>query len=249
MSDSARAVIFGDDAGSYDRSRPGYPMQAIEHIEGLGPAATVVEVGAGTGKATVAMARPGRRLICVEPSPDMAGVLEAKDLPGVEVVVGRFEAWDGPHEPVDLIYAAQAWHWVDRDTGYAKARSLLRHGGALALMWNIHEDRYGDFADVYERHAPHLLEELDDRVRRRDSHDWLADMGAAGFADLELFTHEWSDRLTAAEVRSLYATYSDHMMLPEPVRTALLDDFERAIEERGGFVVLDYRTVVHSGRA
>lgn len=249
MTERPRALVFGEDAVSYDRARPSYPQPAIDHMLGLVDATRVVEIGAGTGKATVDVARPGIGLTCLEPSPEMAAVLRAKALAGVEVVVSRFEDWDGPAGDVDLIFAAQSWHWVDRARGYERARSLLRPGGAIALMWNIPANRYSEHEEAYLTHAPQLLEEGDDRIDRRDHHDWLADLRSAGFADIARFTHNWSAELGASSVRALYATYSDHMMLPEPDRTALLAALEESVRAAGGVASIRYRTDVFSGRA
>lgn len=245
--DPARAVIFGRDAAGYEDARPSYPEAAVAHVESLVTARDVVEVGAGTGKATVAFARDGRRLVCLEPSPQMAELLAEKDLPGVEVVVSTFEQWDGPADALDLIVAAQAWHWVDRERGFSKALRLLRPGGCLALMWNIPMDRYGRHAESYQRWAPQLLAERDERIQRRDDHDWTADMATAGFVDTARFTHHWSQELTAAGYRSLYATYSDHMMLEEPNRTRLLDELAATVDGWGGSALVEYRTEVFSG--
>lgn len=248
MVDGERAVVFGRDAATYDSARPSYPEAAIGRIEGLVDATDAVEVGAGTGKATEAMADPGLVLTCLEPSPEMAGVLESKQLPGVTVVVSSFEDWGGQTDSADLIYAAQAWHWVDRETAFDKAVSILRPGGLLALMWNVPLDRYSRHPDVYRRYAPQLLAEYDERVRRRDSHDWSADMDRAGFVDTGRFTHQWSEALTAGQYRDLYSTYSDHMMLEEPDRTLLLDALAADVDRWGGSVAVEYRTEVFSGR-
>jgi SAM-dependent methyltransferase len=248
MSDPRRAIIFGEYAVTYDRHRPTYPAETIDRILGLVPVTRALEIGAGTGKATEAIAREGIDLVCLEPSPGMAELLGEKDLPGVEVVVSTFEDWEGTSGEFDLIYAAQAWHWVDRATGYDKARSLLRPGGALALIWNIPTNRYGGYEDLYAAHAPDLLEENDERIRRRDTHDWGADLIAAGFRDVQVHSHIWSDELTAPQLRSLYSTYSDHMMLPETARDDLLSALESRVESRGGAVV-EYRTEVSSGLA
>ncbi len=248
MEDASRAVIFGRDATTYEMARPSYPGVAIAHIEASVEAETAIEIGAGTGKATEAMARPGLRLICLEPSPQMADILAAKELPGVEVVVSTFEDWAGEPGYADLIYAAQAWHWVDRQAGFDKAFHLLRPGGALALIWNIPLDRYQRHEEIYNRFAPQLLAELDERIRRRDSHDWTADMETAGFADAQRFTHEWTDELTADRYRALYSTYSDHMMLKEPHRTHLLDALAESVDKNGGTTTVEYRTEVFSGR-
>ena len=248
MTDPARAVIFGRDAETYDRHRPEYPREAVEHTFGLVETSKAIEVGAGTGKATAAFARPGLQLTCLEPSPGMAEVLREKDLPGVVVVESTFEEWEGPDAPVDLLFAAQAWHWVDPTVGFDKARRLLRPGGALALIWNVPLDRYGNFEDVYRRHAPELLEERDDRIKKRDSDSWLEDIDAAGFADVFRFTQGWSVSLSGTETSALYSTYSDHITLPRPQRSALLAALAETVDEHGG-VDIEYRTEVFSGKA
>ena len=248
MDDTERAVVFGRDAITYEAVRPAYPEAAIRHITELVDAADAVEVGAGTGKATEAMARPGLALTCIEPSPQMARMLEAKGLPGVTVEVASFEDWDGAPDSVDLIYAAQAWHWVDPDTAFEKALTVLHPGGVLALMWNIPLDRYSRHPEAYRRHAPELLAERDERVKRRDSHDWDEDLDRAGFADIGRFTHEWSEEMTVDRYRALYSTYSDHMLLDEPRRSRLLDALAADVESWGGTAVVEYRTEVFTGR-
>jgi len=249
MKDPARAVIFGKRAETYDRARPNYPPAAIAHIESLVEARRALEVGAGTGKATVDMARRGRRLICLEPSVEMAEILSQKTLPDVEVVVSTFEDWPGEEDSIDLVFAAQAWHWVDHDTAYDRALLLLRRGGALALMWNVPVDRYAMFNAVYEEHAPDLLAEHDERIAKRDSVTWLDEMGAAGFGALHHFRHEWSVTLSASELRALYSTYSDHMALPDEQREPLLDGLAAEVDRHGGAVETKYRTNVFAGLA
>lgn len=248
VSSGERAVIFGRDAGTYDDARPSYPQAGIDHVTSLVEASRAVEVGAGTGIATAGFARQDLALTCLEPSPEMAALLDARSLPGVEVVVSTFEDWESEADSVDLVYAAQAWHWVDAKTGFRKALAVLRPGGVLALMWNIPVDRYGNHLETYSAHAPQLLAERDERIKRRDDHDWCADMDTAGFVDTQRFTHKWSDELTADQYRALYSTYSDHMMLEETVRTRLLDALAADVATRGGTATVEYRTEVFSGR-
>jgi len=248
MTDPARGVIFGREADVYDLSRPSYPEAALEHIRALVDARTAIEVGAGTGKATVGIAHSGLDLTCIEPSLQMAEILRSKRLPGVEVVVSTFEEWRGTPASLDLVFAAQAWHWVDQGTAYRRTLELLRPGGAIALMWNIPNDRYGMFEDVYSEHAPELLTERDQRIHKRDSVIWSGDLDEAGFTGVARFTHTWRDRVTSAQVRALYSTYSDHLLLPERQREALLDALASAVLEMGGSVEIEYRTEVFSGR-
>ena len=53
MSDERRerAASFGSVAGAYERSRPGYPDDAVRWLAGAVPC-EVVDLGAGTGKLT-----------------------------------------------------------------------------------------------------------------------------------------------------------------------------------------------------
>jgi SAM-dependent methyltransferase len=244
-----RGVVFGQAVDAYDRLRPSYPPVAIDHVLSITSVGTAVEVGAGTGIATTGFAREGLRIVCVEPDPAMAAVLEARRLPGVEVVLSRFEDWAPKEIRVDLVFAAQAWHWIELGLGYQKALEILRPGGVIALMWNVQVERYRRFGTVYQEHAPELLAEADARILRRDSNTWRGELEDAGFADVGQFTHPWSVSRSAAEVCALYSTFSDHITLDPGRRERLLGALETHIDGMGGSVQLEYRTQVFTGRA
>lgn len=238
-----RALIFGDAAATYDAARPDYPIEAIDHVLGLTGVRRALEVGAGTGKATARFARPGLGITCLEPSPAMAAVLIGRGLPAVDVEVVAFEEWNGSGSSVDLVYAAQSWHWLEHSTAYERANRLLRKGGALALIWNVEQDRYARFAAVYRVHGPEILEES---AGSKDQ-SWLAHLEAAGFREPHVFTHRWAIEHTASSYRRLLSTYSDHMMIPEPRRSRLLDELESAVTNVGGSVTVEYETRVFAG--
>lgn len=247
MKEVDRAVIFGRDAAAYDLARPGYPDEVVAHILGYVDPGYMVEIGAGTGKATEKFADGRRRITCLEPDPEMAGILHAKGLPGVSVEGLRFEDWAAA-ESVDLFLAAQSWHWVDGSVGFVKAMKLLRPGGLIALLWNVPIDRYERFVDVYREHGPEILAEQDGRVFERDQKGWLSDLEEHGFAECEVFSHPWSARLDPAQFRRLCSTYSDHMLIPEPRRTRLLDALEAGVVSTGGWFDIEYEARVFTGR-
>ena len=111
-----RAKSFGGAADEYDRMRPGCPPELVDDVvrfasNGAGEA---LEVGAGTGKATLAFADRGIAVTAVEPDAAMAAVLTSR-LAGranVTVIVSSFEEYV-PRKPVGLLFSAQAWHWTD----------------------------------------------------------------------------------------------------------------------------------------
>jgi SAM-dependent methyltransferase len=175
--------IFGAVAAMYDDVRPGYPdavRAAILDYAG-GVPASVVELGAGTGKGTELLVRLGAPVTCVEPDPRMAEVLNAK-FPGVRVAPTSFEQWTPPPGGVGLIGCALAWHWLDADTRNRRARDALAPGGTLAVFGH----RY-DYADPDVSAAvAGVLGGIDPTVKQRDEHWIRDDVRSAGvLADVE----------------------------------------------------------------
>ena len=129
-------LVFGEVAEQYDRHRPAYPDALVDdlvELAGLEADALVLEVGAGTGKATSMFAARGIRVLAVEPSAEMAAVARrvCAGYREVRIEQADFERWDPAGREFALMFAAQAWHWVEPAVGFAKAASVLRPGGVL----------------------------------------------------------------------------------------------------------------------
>jgi SAM-dependent methyltransferase len=126
-------------ADVYERARPLYPDEAIDWLLPEG-ARTVLDLGAGTGKLTRALAARGLDTIAVEPLAEMRTNL-AWAAPEARILDGTAEAIPLEDDSVDLITVAQAWHWVDPERATAEAARVLRPGGTLALIWNKRDER------------------------------------------------------------------------------------------------------------
>lgn len=134
---------FTGKAELYDKFRPSYPKELYDFIFrefGLTERSAVADVGSGTGKFAAPLAATGATVYCVEPNADMR--FKAQSLLG-----GGFVFTDGTAEHtglsdgcVDLITAAQAFHWFDADAFRAECRRILRPGGRVLLVWNIRRD-------------------------------------------------------------------------------------------------------------
>lgn len=156
-----RALTFGAVAAAYERYRFGYPDELLRAIVAYtgSPPISAVEIGAGTGKATVALAELGLQMIAVEPDPQMRAVLTDRTagFDGVRVEAGTFESYE-PSAPVDLIVAATSWHWTDPETRWARAFRSLRAGGTIAILGNGSkfsdpslDEQYKVLLDTYAR--------------------------------------------------------------------------------------------------
>lgn len=131
---------FARAAEAYEHGRPGYPPEIVEwlaKVAGIGPFTTVVDVGAGTGKLTRALAETGARTIAVEPLPEMRAMLrQACAGTGVEVVDGTAAATGLGRGLADCVTVAQALHWFASHESLASLAALLRPSGHLGVLWN-----------------------------------------------------------------------------------------------------------------
>jgi ubiquinone/menaquinone biosynthesis C-methylase UbiE len=143
----AAARGFDRQADAYDRGRPGYPAEAIAFvIETLriGPAATVVDLAAGTGKLTRELVPTGAELIAIEPVAGMREVLSRslRDVrPEILVADGTAESLPLDDASVDGVVVAQAFHWFDGPRALADLARVLRPGGRLAVVFNVRDER------------------------------------------------------------------------------------------------------------
>src|SRR5581483_5347865 len=125
-------------AEEYERTRPDYPDAVLELVP-VGAEATVLDLGAGTGKLTRVLARHYARVIAVEPLDGMRAILE-RVVPEAEALSGRAEQIPLPDSAVDGVFAGQAFHWFANDEAVAEIARVLRPGGALGVVWNAPDE-------------------------------------------------------------------------------------------------------------
>jgi SAM-dependent methyltransferase len=130
---------FDADAEAYDRTRPVCPdvmFEDLVRLAGLRRGDRVVEIGCGTGQATVPLAERGLAVTAVELGAALADLARSKTarFPDVSVATGSFEDWqDTATAPVRAVVSFNALHWIDADVRYAKPAAILAPGGVMAV--------------------------------------------------------------------------------------------------------------------
>jgi SAM-dependent methyltransferase len=247
-------LVFGEVACSYDDVRAGYRPEIAERIfRYAGGLCPVVEVGAGTGKATAMFLAAGAAVTCVEPDPAMARVLRAAFGDRVEVHLCGFEDWTPPVGGVPLVGSAQAFHWVDPSVRWWRAHDALAPGGTLALFGHW----YG-FADetleeqiniVYGEIAPELLDDPGARPGMPEEDRFHVEMAGSGlFGEVTSTLVESVVPYPTARYLTLLSTFSSHRMLAAERRGRLHDGIGAVVDRAGGVVAVHLATLLTLGR-
>lgn len=241
------AATFSGKVADYVASRPDYPRELIDQLVALGP--RVADVGAGTGLLTASLLDGGCQVVAIEPSDAMRAACDALlgGRPGYRSLSGTAEATGLEPGGIDLVTAAQAFHWFDVNTARAEFLRILTPGGQVALVWNDRLD--GDplheaMDEVFARHGGAKRGAMLAHENRADVPSFF---NGAEVRELEL-PHE--HRLDAAGLAAL--AFSRSYMPPrdgEAGRDAsaqLQDIFNRFA--RDGRVTVRYRTIAIVGR-
>ena len=214
---------FGSVAELYDRSRPTYPTAVFDDLAELArlePGSRVLEIGPGSGKATVELARRGYAVTGIELSPELADVTR-RNVPEARIVVTDFEQWDAPEAGFDAIVAFTALHWIAPELRYAKPASLIGPGGVLAVVATRHvrnDDPFWlDSQEDYDAVTPHPSNgppPLPDEIAPLEFDQEL-------FPRIERRRYPVETVYSPDEYIALIGTYSENIALPPAQRAEL----------------------------
>jgi SAM-dependent methyltransferase len=256
-------LVFGEAPELYDRARPGYSDALVEdvlaHVGLAASSCRALEVGAGTGKATVAFARNGVDVHALEPDPRMAEIARRNCEPyrHVEIEETSFEDWAVQGKAFDLLFSAQAWHWVSPEVRCPRAAEAIVPGGSLALFW--HRVRWKEDDPVrtaldacYRQLAPGLAARgpgfpgLAVGTLEEEAEAEVA--SCSDFVDVTVHEHPWEQTFDAAGYVERLRTQSDHRLVPPGELERLLEAVGDVIVARGGVVTVPHSTILVLGR-
>lgn len=204
MTGQRPATSFGAAVGAYELGRPGY---APEHVAWLldGAQGRVLDLAAGSGKLTRAVAGLGFDVVAVDPDEKMLSRVE--DIP---TFAGTAEAIPLPDDSVAAVTVGQAWHWFDPEAAGAEIARVLTPGGRLGLVWNIRDVRHPFVAALAQVMGPSPAEAMmdaDDVAR------------VPGFTPFEKRRFESARMITPEAVEALVTSRS-HWLIASPATQA-----------------------------
>lgn len=146
---------FSRHAELYRRYRPVYPPEVFAWLASLTPSrALALDVGTGNGQAALELAAHFERVIATDAS--AAQVAAATPHPRVDYRVAPAEATSLPPASIDLVLAAQAFHWFDFERFFAECRRVVRPGGVVAALTYYHPTTSPELDAVLSAYIAHV---------------------------------------------------------------------------------------------
>ena len=246
-----RRESFNTAAQLYDEARPSYPDVAIDWIldrTNIGSDDTLLEIGPGTGQATLKFAERGYKIRGVELGQNMADMLMQKvGNYNVTVDVGPFETWE-PRTAlqIPLIYSATAFHWIDEDVRYHKTHDLLKDGGHLALLFNSATDRSREeVKEAQELLRKYHTESMGERGFSRDTR-WTKEIADSGYFSLvDHLDYNWKMEITKDRLTKAFYSQSAYLSLDDEAKKEVTPQVEEVFSGLDDVFESNYKTTVY----
>lgn len=245
--------MFNQTADYYDRYRPSYPRDIIDTIvkeAKIQTGSKLLEIGAGSGKATELFSDRGFDILCIEPGNELVKIGN-KRFEGntIRFESARFEEYNLSFQSYDVIFSAQAFHWVPQPIGYEKCAYTLKENGFLALFWNMYitydneidnelleiSNKYGGFAD--------FLSEVDCEKRIESI---TAGIGGSGlFSKPKVFRRLWKQEYTADEYYGFALTGNRFVQQSNEEKYRAHKELEHLANKHKGVIERPYLCVLY----
>jgi SAM-dependent methyltransferase len=242
---------FSSRAENYAKYRPGYPDGVLDVLRsdcGLKETSIVADIGSGTGILSEVFLKNGNTVFGVEPNAPMREVAERLlASPGNFISVdGSAEATTLAPDSVDLITAAQAFHWFDRDQAKREFARILKPKGWVALIWNERRLDSTPFLRDYETLLLHYGTDYHD-VRHENVAGEIVRFFAPQTFQLKVLENFQHFNLESLKGRVCSASYIPEAGHPdfEPMFAELRQIFEKHNDQ--GIVTFEYETTVYYG--
>ena len=258
-------LTFNEDAPNYDKFRPSYTDEMYKDVIGfssLNGSKRALEIGIGTGQATLPFLKTGCKVTAIELGDKLAQFSREKfaEFTNFEVINQDFESVQLGENAYDLVYSASAFHWIPHEIGLPKVYKLLKSGGVFAWISiqpapaqehiHVHEE----IQKVYSRHSQFFGNEPvpSPQTRRQQAEKKRLDrfnvLIQYGFVGVNTKFYYGTRTFSAKDYATLISTYSDHKAMPDNIRIPFLEEIANIIDYCGGKFTLSDTIILGMGR-
>lgn len=250
MIKSDSTLRFSNRVSDYIKYRPGYPAESIDYLfEHTKPDSnsTIADIGAGTGMLTQALLSKGTQVIAVEPNNEMRDACDQQlsHYSAYKSIGGTAENTGLADQSIDLITAAQAFHWFNVDGAKQEFQRILKPTGRVALIWNRRVIGDSGFLSSYEAMLKSNVAEYS-RVNHANASDAIIREFLGENLNLVEFSNHQNFNFDGLKGRLMSTSYCP--AAGEEGHTELMAELKKLYNryQSDGIVRFDYRTQVYS---
>jgi SAM-dependent methyltransferase len=249
-SQSQLRSTFNEDAELYNRRRPGYPSTLFSDLSiltNLTPASQILEIGCGTGQATLPLAKLVGKIVAIELGPSLASLAQANlsSFPNVSIHCSSFEDWPLPlseEDKFDVVLAATSWHWLDESVRVEKSADALKENGSLVVISTHHiaggtESFFSEVQLLYERFMPGTVPGQILLAASEIPEDVAEFENSERFREVKVRRYEWEERYSTREYLDLLNTYSGHRVLERENKEEFFEGIGQLIDGKYGGMI------------
>ncbi len=243
---------FSNRVDNYAKYRPSYPaatLQLLASCCGLTPNSVIADVGSGTGISAELFLKNGNAVFAIEPNDAMRASAEArlKAYPNFKSVNAVAEETRLPDQSVDIVIAAQAFHWFDRRKAKQEFARILKPHGWVVLIWNerrLDSTRFlRGYEDLLLRHGVDYQQ-----VRHENVESEIADFFAPNAFGLKILENVQHLDFPALKGRLLSSSYTPDVS--HPSFAVMLNELEELFNatQANKTVAIEYETKIFFGQ-
>jgi SAM-dependent methyltransferase len=236
---------FNEDVLNYDKSRPTYIADLFRDVisfSGITQNSNVLEIGIGTGQATLPFLQTGCNVTAIELGNRLTEYSRIKfaAYEKIKILNADFSDYNAGENRYDLIYSATAFHWIPPETGFPKIMRLLKNNATVALFWNhpfvnrSDDDVHIAVQEIYDKYRPSDKPKAE--FSEGDCQKYSELLEQYGFKDITSKLYKQTRHLNADEYISLLNTYSDHRALDRNIKEGLETEIKGAINTLNGTI-------------
>lgn len=229
--------IFDTIPEKFDKWRPHYCDEAFDFLiseVGLDKSKSLLEIGPGTGQATLPLLETGCDYLAIELGENFSKVMRDKfsSRANFSLINADFETHDFGGRRFDVIFSAAAIQWIDEEIAFRKSYELLKNGGFLAMMLlrgdyrGSNEALYADIQRVYSEYF-HPTQPYNIKFSYTNAVNY-------GFSEVLRYEFRGKREYTADDYVEYIGTHCDHMTLPEADKSVFFGGIRDAINAHSG---------------
>lgn len=244
-------TTFNEIYAEYDKWRPTYVSELYKDImdfKQISQSSNALEIGIGTGQATVPILEKGCFVTAIELGDKLAEYTKQKlyKYNNLNIINMAFQDYECSDNSFDMIYSATAFHWIPEEIGYPKVFEMLKSGGIFARFANHpYKDKGNEELDlaIREVYSKYMSDsKLSPEYGETQCEKMVEDIKKYGFIDVNYKLYHRTRTFNAKEYVSLINTYSDNRALEENKRNEFHKEIENAIDNYGGKITV-YDTI------